>query len=212
MGTIERKEREKADRKKSIIKAAKELFLLKGFDNTTLKEIAKKSELAKGTLYLYFENKEDIYFAVIHKETSKLVQKIVEVSKQEIKGIDKLEEISIFLYGYYKKYPEIIEAIWYADYIGAKKGITPYQKLSSQEDAKIFKLITEIIATGIEDGSIKNDINPVKTAIVITKIMMNMIGLLLNADEYEQTPLHKEMTVEEIYYSTFEIIKSSLTK
>ncbi|MEJ6952492.1 TetR/AcrR family transcriptional regulator [Natronospora cellulosivora (SeqCode)] len=210
MGTNERKEREKAERKNSIINAAKKLFLLNGFDNTTLMEIAKKSELAKGTLYLYFENKEDIYFAVIYRETSKIVNKIEEISEQEMKGIDKLEEISRYIYEYYKKDPDILEAIWYADYIGTKENITPYQNLTSQEDAKIFKLISNILQTGIEDGSIKKDVNPIKTAIVITKIMMNMIGLLLD-DQYEHTPLHKEMTVEEIYYSTFELIKNSLT-
>jgi AcrR family transcriptional regulator len=61
MGIQERKEREKERRRQQIIVAAKRVFSNKGFNKTTMEDIAKESELSPGTLYLYFKNKEELY-------------------------------------------------------------------------------------------------------------------------------------------------------
>ena len=61
MGTKERKEREKSERRNQIQQAAKELFIQKGFWATTMEDIARKAELSPGTIYLYFRNKEELY-------------------------------------------------------------------------------------------------------------------------------------------------------
>jgi len=61
MGIKERKRREREIRRQQIQKAAKELFILKGFNSTTIEDIAKKAELSPATIYLYFKNKEELY-------------------------------------------------------------------------------------------------------------------------------------------------------
>lgn len=61
MGILERKEREKRQRKEVILEAARRLFQERGFLNVTMSDIAESAELAIGTLYLYFKNKDDIY-------------------------------------------------------------------------------------------------------------------------------------------------------
>lgn len=61
MGTKERKEREKNERRRLILDAAKELLMLKGYKSTTMDDIAKKVELSPGTIYLYFKNKDELY-------------------------------------------------------------------------------------------------------------------------------------------------------
>ncbi len=65
MSTTERKEREKALRYEAIIDAAERQFFSRGFENVTMEDIAKELELAKGTLYLYFKNKDELYFAIV---------------------------------------------------------------------------------------------------------------------------------------------------
>lgn len=61
MGIQERKERERERRRQQIIVAAKRVFSDKGFNRTTMEDIAKEAELSPGTLYLYFKNKDDLY-------------------------------------------------------------------------------------------------------------------------------------------------------
>lgn len=67
--------REKNKHKKinSMLKSALNLFLEKGFDNTSIDEITKKSKVAKGTFYLYFEDKIDIRNKIIIDKSSKVI-------------------------------------------------------------------------------------------------------------------------------------------
>ena len=61
MGTLERREREKAERRRQILKAARKLFWKNGFARTTMPAIAEAAELSAGTLYLYFPSKDALY-------------------------------------------------------------------------------------------------------------------------------------------------------
>ena len=81
MGLEERRKREKENRKSAILKAARKLFFDKGFKNVTVESIAKKAELSKGSVYLYFKGKEDIYTQILlsdidkfHKIMANLIQ------------------------------------------------------------------------------------------------------------------------------------------
>jgi AcrR family transcriptional regulator len=60
-----RKEREREFKKKEILSAAIKIFAEKGYEYTTLDEIAEAAEFGKGTLYNYFQNKEDLYLAIL---------------------------------------------------------------------------------------------------------------------------------------------------
>ncbi|BDI31024.1 hypothetical protein CCAX7_30750 [Capsulimonas corticalis] len=67
MGTTERRERDKQRRREDILNTARTLFFEKGFRDTTIDDIARSAELARGTIYLYFENKEEIYATVLEE-------------------------------------------------------------------------------------------------------------------------------------------------
>jgi len=64
MGIVERKQREKQERKETIKKAAKELFLTKGFEATSMRNIAQLAEYSVGTIYLYFKDKNELLLAL----------------------------------------------------------------------------------------------------------------------------------------------------
>jgi len=61
MGIKERKEREREMRRQQIMVAAKRIFTRKGFEKSTVEDIAKEAELSPGTLYLYFKSKDELY-------------------------------------------------------------------------------------------------------------------------------------------------------
>jgi AcrR family transcriptional regulator len=62
-----RKERQKEELKAKILQAARELFMQKGFEDTSIRNIAEKIEYSPTTIYLYFKDKDDI-FHELHKE------------------------------------------------------------------------------------------------------------------------------------------------
>ena len=57
-----------------ILDAARKVFAEKGFAGTTMEEIAERSGLAKGTLYLYFPSKQDIYIATLKRGFAGVVE------------------------------------------------------------------------------------------------------------------------------------------
>ena len=61
MGIKERKKREREMRRQQIMIAAKRIFTQKGYEKSTMEDIAREAELSPGTLYLYFKSKDELY-------------------------------------------------------------------------------------------------------------------------------------------------------
>jgi AcrR family transcriptional regulator len=60
-----RRVRERTARRTEILAAAREVFARRGYEHATLDDIARKAEFAKGTLYNYFRNKEDLFRHIV---------------------------------------------------------------------------------------------------------------------------------------------------
>ena len=76
MGLEERRKRERENRKTAILKVARRLFFEKGFKAVTVESIAKKAELSKGSIYLYFNSKEEIYAHILLSDIDKFHDRI----------------------------------------------------------------------------------------------------------------------------------------
>jgi AcrR family transcriptional regulator len=63
--TKPRWERRKGARPQELLAAALDLFVERGFASTRLEDVAKRAGVSKGTLYLYFENKDELFKAVV---------------------------------------------------------------------------------------------------------------------------------------------------
>ncbi len=74
-----RRERRVAARKVQILDAAARLFAEKGFHRTTTKDIAEAADVSEGTLYNYFENKEDMLLGIMSRlvETQHLTASLI---------------------------------------------------------------------------------------------------------------------------------------
>jgi AcrR family transcriptional regulator len=65
LSSQERREKERENRKSAILKAARKLFFDRGFKSVTVDNIAAKAEVSKGSVYLYFKSKEEIYTQIL---------------------------------------------------------------------------------------------------------------------------------------------------
>ena len=82
--------------KRRILDAAKELFATEGIKSTTVSEIAKAAGVAKGTIYKYFESKEEILQEVIHQEAMKVYEEIDEALRGSGTLREKLKNFIIY--------------------------------------------------------------------------------------------------------------------
>ena len=59
---------EDSAKRRQIIEGARAVFLAQGFDAASMGEIARKAGVSKGTLYVYFDNKEELFEAIVHEQ------------------------------------------------------------------------------------------------------------------------------------------------
>jgi AcrR family transcriptional regulator len=72
----ERRESEQLARRITILEAAREVFFAKGFMDATIDEIADRCGLAKGTIYIYFKSKEELYASIMAEGMSFLKREL----------------------------------------------------------------------------------------------------------------------------------------
>ncbi len=82
MAPIDRRDQERARRKQEILQAARAVFAESGFERATVDAVAHRAEIGKGTIYLYFENKETILAELVLQALSELVLRLQTASDQ----------------------------------------------------------------------------------------------------------------------------------
>ncbi|MGI9544140.1 MAG: TetR/AcrR family transcriptional regulator [Cyclobacteriaceae bacterium] len=81
MGIAERKEREKLEMQELILQTAAELFVTQGFEKTSMRNIAEAIEYSPATIYLYFKDKNELFYALQKEAFQKFFQYFQTVPK-----------------------------------------------------------------------------------------------------------------------------------
>jgi len=171
MTIADRRERDKQQRRDSIVDAAERFFFTKGFPVTTIDEIAEAAELSKGTIYLYFKNKEEIYVAIVQRGLHFLTELFREAIAKSPTGKEKVRAIGQALLTFYERYPHHFKALFY-QHDGPSCPIPdidrggPLIKALSRDGEELYAFCVEAIRSGIADGSIPPDVDPVKATVV----------------------------------------------
>ena len=59
---------EDSAKRRQIVQGARSIFLAQGFDAASMNDIARSAGVSKGTLYVYFDNKEQLFQAIVQEE------------------------------------------------------------------------------------------------------------------------------------------------
>lgn len=197
MANKSRREREKEQRRNDILDSAEKLFFKRGYDDVSMNDIAKDVELNKATLYLYFDNKEELFFAAVFRGAKIMISIIDEEVEKEETGIGKLaafrkayDKFADEYPDYYKTYSyfqsgrfdlEEIVNKEYADEISRQAklyniigsgfilhSVSRYALDIIEIRRRMFEIVHNSIIKGMNEGVIRQDINPVETAIILT--------------------------------------------
>ena len=90
----EKKRAKQINLKSKILRAGEGFFARKGFHLTTLEEIAKNANIAKGTIYLHFKNKKDLFASVIEKKLDILLKKIKKEVEEQGSPSVKIKKVT----------------------------------------------------------------------------------------------------------------------
>ena len=172
MGVIERKLKEKKRRKDEILMMAEKLFSGKKGLTATMDDLAFKTELAKGTLYLHFPNKDSILLALAEKGIG-LLRKRLSRSLDETKtGLEQLSDNGDTFVKFLTEKPFyglLILKFEKTILIDSENGI----KVLLVES--ILEILQKILENGKSDNTIRDDI---KTKELVTILWSQMLGIL----------------------------------
>lgn len=146
-----------------IIDAALEVIAENGYHSSQVSKIAKRANVADGTIYLYFKNKEDILVSVFNVKLGTFIKNIVDKIEKDTNASEKLLTLIK------EHYRQLSESPYLA--VVAQLELRQSKKELRQEINRVLKsyldVIDSIIEQGISEGTIRDDMNP--------KIMRQMI-------------------------------------
>lgn len=131
-----------------MVDVARRLFAQKGLDGTTMNDIAVASNRGRRTLYTYFKNKEEIYFAVIETEIERLSDKMDEVAS---KDMDSEQKVILLVYTHLNM---IKEAVTRNGNLRAEffRNIWMVEKVRKQFDHDELDLFRRVLQEGCDKG------------------------------------------------------------
>lgn len=195
---ISRRDREKLKRRKDILKAAKWVFSRKGFTGASLDEIAARCELAKGTLYYYFGNKEKLFSSVMEETINEITGCLESASSAG----DTKTRINRFI--------EDILSIFQRDYdlililFRERKRLKLSENCSDDSSIhrgfrELYDKMQQIITDGIKRREIKN-LDP----LILTSTLMGMIHGIAHAKIFgkisERRPQEEARLLTDIFF------------
>lgn len=178
MHTCKRKAREKEQRRKEIIRVAGDLFFSRGYDDVTMEEVARETELAIGTLYLYFRNKDALFCAVALEGVSALNGMFRHALLENGSGAEKLEALGESYLEFYRRSPGQFKA-----FVEMQSRQFPAEdesviKINAIVSENIHEIMCGCILEGMGDGSLRRDLDPLQTALLLIISMQSVICLM----------------------------------
>ena len=168
MGIQERKEREKEHRREEILNAAQRVFFEKGLQAATMDEIAEAAELSKGTLYLYYKSKEDLYLAVMMHGMEILYSMFVQTTSTKEPTIVQLVKLGNAYYDFFREHRSYFRMFYFFQNPQFHKGVSEeMMQACSKENQAVWKTVIDLIQRGIDEGEIRSDISPVEMAVIL---------------------------------------------
>lgn len=180
LGLLERRGKEKDGRRKLILKSARSLFLEKGFNNVTVDEIAKFSELGKGSIYLYFNSKEEIYAQVLLNDIEKFNQHTSGLFNKKKSAADLLVEFSYAYADFFLNDSELFRILMIymlqPGQMNLSEELNPQIIKANNKSIDVFGKILEL---GLESKELHANINSKQNQYAIWGLLNGIISLYL---------------------------------
>ena len=173
MGIKERQERDRETVRRSILDAARELFVAEGFQNVSIRKIAERIEYSPAALYGYFPSKDDIFFALAEEGLRLLGDPSAVRSDPTLKDAPPIERVrAVFwrLYEFSRDQPQYF-ALMFVDR-SVPRISREYERFAFARERK--QHILEELQACIDAGGLPKTLN---TAVAMRALMVGVLGV-----------------------------------
>jgi AcrR family transcriptional regulator len=174
------RERNKLDKLRRIKEAASELFIRKGYDDTTTREIAVRAGVGLGTIFVYATTKRDLLFLLANDGLQQVVEKAIEGVRPERPMLDNLLRIFQWHYRYFAQEPQLSRLVL-REMSFYDTGPEAKRYLKTRE--RLIALITDVVRIALDQKAISSPERPELIAWVIFSIYQIEVRHWLSSDE-----------------------------
>ncbi|UCF83567.1 MAG: TetR/AcrR family transcriptional regulator [Desulfobacteraceae bacterium] len=139
-----------------IIQAATKIFARKGFYQSKISEIAREAQVADGTIYIYFENKDDILISLFEEQMKVVLDNMVSQISQEDDPAKKLVKFALTHLELIEQNQNMAEIIQ----VEVRQSSKFMKEYKNEKFAQYLELIRDIIREGQEKGVFKKEVIP----------------------------------------------------
>lgn len=176
-------------RKKELVKKAYELFIAKGYENTSVDDIIMSAGIAKGTYYYHFESKEQILEEVVNMMIDEGVERAKKILKSDLRPEEKLVYTILALR--VKPKEQVVQ-----DTIHTKENIILHKKVNDKIIEAAVPLLSEIVREAVKEG-LFNINDYIEERVKMTLILSNE---MFDHDEINENKISVFIdTIEKIY-------------
>jgi AcrR family transcriptional regulator len=171
--SLSRRERDKLLRRRDILRAAEHVSALKGYYEATIQDIAREAQYATGTVYLYFKDKESLYFSLVERKYSDLLAILKERTSVARAAREKLE---IFIHenlGFFERNQDFFRIFVSEGNKSQALKVGRLHKLSVIKQHREF--VTELVKLGQEERLIRSDFSAKQIGDVLIPIFMSVV-------------------------------------
>lgn len=155
--TLLANKKQTADKHQKIIEAAIAVFAGKGFFNSTVADVAREADVADGTIYLYFKNKDDLLISIFEYSMDLFIR----AAEEELKrASDPKEKLKVFISLHLKlvqKYPDLAQVIQ----IELRQSTKFMKEYPNEKFFEYLNIVSGIIEEGQGKGVFKREVEPV---------------------------------------------------
>lgn len=195
MTVSSRREREQKMRREMILDAAHRLFKEKGYEASTVDEIAALAELGKGTIYSYFKSKDEIYLAILEKGLESLQEQMELATHNPESAVTALYQLFAIFIQYHHERSELAESFYMQVDPQISNRLRALVKGLKNKAVQWTELVSRVLTLGVERGELA-PCEVDKTAKVIVGVVLGMIlqlemGQITNDLRDYRAPLFK---------------------
>ena len=180
---LPRREREKLRQRQEMLATAVDLFSQRGYHNVSMHEIAQKAEFAIGTLYKFFQNKEELYKALLLELCDEFVDSITRAIEQPQDEVEKLRS-------YVRAKTEVFRSNlpFIRLFLAESRGVSFNLKAGLDDELRkryysVLEILASIFASGIKNQRFKNIADPYYLAVALASVIDAFLLLWLDAPE-----------------------------
>ena len=151
------RERNKLDKERRIREAARELFIAKGFDDATTREIAVRAGVGIGTVFTYADNKRDLLFLIANDELASLARIVMANIRDDSSFLQNVLHFFSPYYEFYEKQPDLSRMILREmTFYDAGRQVTQFR----QTRVEIVDALAQITKLAMEQGALRTKEEP----------------------------------------------------